>query len=241
MPIGQAGLFRPGVELLLDLREVAFRCRRLGHIEAGVAQTGDHVLRGHEGVVAEEPQQHLAGRAAEPPATLGQDFEQPDLVGGRPIGEELAERAMLLRHIQDEARVLAHRGDLRAVADDAGVHRQLVPELVGLEREPRGLEAEKSLLESGPFRFDHAPGEPGREHPPGHFGEHAVVAELHQRLRVGLGRHEAGERFGAALALFGPGADGSETKSKPGLRYESRTIVGRGSRLQSTGAQSAAD
>ena len=40
MPEGQARLFRPGVELLLDLREVALRCRGLRDIEAGVAQTG---------------------------------------------------------------------------------------------------------------------------------------------------------------------------------------------------------
>src|SRR6202046_4025130 len=43
MPIGQAGLLRPGVELLLELGEVALRCRRRGNIEAGVAQTGGPV------------------------------------------------------------------------------------------------------------------------------------------------------------------------------------------------------
>jgi hypothetical protein len=41
-------------------------------------------------------------------------------------------------------------------------------------------------------------------------GEYAIVAELQQRLRVGLGPRKAGERFGAALALSGPGADGLE-------------------------------
>src|SRR3984885_961141 len=65
MSVGQAGFFRPGVELRLDLGEVAFR-RRRRNIEAGVAQTSGHVLRRHEGVVAEKPEQHLAGIAAEP-------------------------------------------------------------------------------------------------------------------------------------------------------------------------------
>src|SRR5258708_40047600 len=68
VPVGQAGLFRPGVELLLDLGEVALRCRRRRNIEAGVAQTGGHVLRRDEGVVAEKPEQHLSAGAAEPAA-----------------------------------------------------------------------------------------------------------------------------------------------------------------------------
>src|SRR5271168_3917021 len=54
MPVGQAGLVRPGVELLLDLQEVALRCRRRRDVEPSVAQTSGHVLRRHEGVVAQE-------------------------------------------------------------------------------------------------------------------------------------------------------------------------------------------
>jgi hypothetical protein len=41
-------------------------------------------------------------------------------------------------------------------------------------------------------------------------GENPVVAEPGERLRVGLGRQQLGERLGAALALFGPGANGLE-------------------------------
>ena len=36
---------------------------------------------------------------------------------------------------------------------------------------------------------------------------------LRKRLRVGLGRHEAGKRLGAAFALLGSGADGFERAS----------------------------
>src|SRR3984885_1054909 len=145
MPVGQAEFFRPGVELFLHLGEVAFRSRRLRNVEAGAAQTGRHVLRRHEGVIAQKPEQHLAAVSAETAASLGQNVEQPDLVGGRPCREELAKGAMLLRHIEHEARVHAHRPNLRAVANDASVFNALVPEFVGLEREPRWLEAEKSL------------------------------------------------------------------------------------------------
>src|ERR1700722_12186318 len=90
MPVGQAEFFRPGVELFLHLGEVAFRSRRLRNVEAGAAQTGRHVLRRHEGVIAQKPEQHLAAVSAEPAASLGQNLEQPDLVGGRPCREEFA-------------------------------------------------------------------------------------------------------------------------------------------------------
>src|ERR1700722_745564 len=119
---------------------------------------------------------------------------------------------MLLRYIEDEARVLAHRGDLRAIADDASVFDEPVPEFVGLEREPRRLETEKGLLESGPFGFDRAPGEAGREHPLCHLGEHAVVLKLAECFGVWLGRQKASERFGAAFALLRSGADGFERR-----------------------------
>ena len=127
----------------------------------------------------------------------------------------ICQRAMLLRHIEHEARVHAHRPNLRAVADDAGVFGQPVPKVVGLEREPRRLEAEKSLLEAGPFGFDHAPGEAGREHALGHLGEHAVVLKLAQRFGVRFRRQKASERFSAAFALLGSGADGFE-RDHPG-------------------------
>jgi hypothetical protein len=123
---------------------------------------------------------------------------------------------MRLRDSQDETYVLPHRGDLRAVADDAGVHGELVPELVGLERQQRRFEAEESVLEAGPFGFDHAPGEAGREHPLGHFGEHAIVAKLAQRLGIWRGRHQLGERFRPAFALLRSGADGLKRSQGPG-------------------------
>jgi hypothetical protein len=36
---------------------------------------------------------------------------------------------------------------------------QRVPELVWLDHKPRRLETEKGLLETGPLRLEHAPGE----------------------------------------------------------------------------------
>ncbi len=85
---------------------------------------------------------------------------------------------MLLGEVPDEFCVGPDGKDLRGVAHDARVLGQPLPELVRLEGEAGGLEAEESLLEPGPFRLDDAPGE------------------------------EALERRCAALALFGPRANG---------------------------------
>src|SRR5271170_5354455 len=105
---------------------------------------------------------------------------------------------MLLRHGEHEARVLTHRGDLCPIADDARVHGQPVPELVRLGYKPRGLEAEKGLLEARPLRFDHAPRKSRGEHALGNFGQRAVVTKLRERLWLWPGRHELGKRSGAA-------------------------------------------
>ena len=183
MDVRQAGFLRPGVELILDELEVALRFDLLRNIEPGVAQAGDDIPRRHEAVPAEKPEQHLARVPAEAAAALGQKLKQTDLVGGRPSSEEPAETAMLLRHILDETRIVAHRADLRAVADDARVLDERFPELVRLEREPRRLEAEKSGFKTRPLRFDDAPGEAGREYPLGHFRENAIIAELEQGAR----------------------------------------------------------
>lgn len=80
----------------------------------------------------------------------------------------------------------------------------------GWNEKAGGLEAEESLFEAGPFRLDDAPGEAGGKHPLRHFRKHAVILERSERFWVGLRRHEAIERRGAALALFGAGANGVE-------------------------------
>ena len=145
-----------------------------------------------------------------PAAALGKQFEQPDLVGGRPCRKELAEAAVLLGDVPNEARIGAHRHDLGAVADDVRVLHPVVPELVRLQRQWPRLEAGKRLLETRPFVLDHAPGKARAKHALGHFGENPVIAEPGERLRVGLRRQQFCERLGAALALFGPGANGLE-------------------------------
>ena len=80
-----------------------------------------------------------------------------------------------------------------------------------------GLETEERLLEPRPFGLDHAPGKARRKHPLGHFRQNAVVAELGERLQIGLRRQQAGERLGAALALLGAGADRLERGHGGGL------------------------
>ena len=69
----------------------------------------------------------------------------------------------------------------------------------GCKRERAGLEAEKRLFEPLPFVLDHAPGKTRRKHPLGHFGQNAVVAELGERLRIGLRRQQLVQRLGPAL------------------------------------------
>src|SRR3546814_9799766 len=65
---GQAALFRPGIELLLNFLAVALRSRVLGDLHAGVAQAEDHVARRDPAVAAEEADQILPGIATEPAA-----------------------------------------------------------------------------------------------------------------------------------------------------------------------------
>ena len=87
---------------------------------AAVAQAGQHVALQDEGVPAQEAQEILSAEAAQPCAALGEYLHQPDLIVGRPAGEELAEAAMFFRDIEHEVRILAHRLDLLG-ADQAPV------------------------------------------------------------------------------------------------------------------------
>src|SRR5207245_1797335 len=99
-----------------------------------------------------------------------------------PIAEKFAEAGVLLGDRADESRVGAHRSDLRPVAHDTGVLREVVPVLVGLEHELARVEAEEGFLESLPLRLDHAPGKARREYAPRHLGENAIVLELCERF-----------------------------------------------------------
>lgn len=117
---------------------------------------------------------------------------------------------MLLRDRLHEGGVVAHRHDLGTVAHDARIAQQAFPIILGLKGELRRLEMQESVLKAVPFRLDHAPGKAGAKYPLGHFGEHAVVAELRQPLQVGLVRHQPVQRLGPALALLRAGTNGLE-------------------------------
>src|SRR6185437_13094504 len=93
------------------------------------------------------------------------------------------------------------RPDLLRVAHDALVGGELLPELGGLEQEPPGIELEERFLEARPLLVDHAPDETRREDTTGHLRQDAVVAELRQRLVVGLPGQEARQHLLSALAL----------------------------------------
>ena len=146
----------------------------------------DHVARQDVAVPAEPAQEILPRRAAEPAAVLAQIGRQPDLVVGRPRRQELAEAAMLFGDPLDEDCVLAHRHDLLAVAHDARVGSQLIPEIFRLKEQRLRLETKECLLESRPFCLDYAPNKACREDALGHCGQDAVVGDLGQRGVVGL-------------------------------------------------------
>ena len=131
----QAAFGFPGVELRLRQPQVLLgRARTDRH--AGVAQAEQHVARQHEGIPTQEAQQVLAAEAAQPRAALGEHFHQPDLIVGRPVGQEVAEAAVLGCDVGHELGVLAHRLDLLRIAHDALVRGELLPELGGLEQQP---------------------------------------------------------------------------------------------------------
>jgi len=85
---GQAGLPCPGVDLLPHFPQVAFRTRRPGDIEPGVAQRRSHVTRDYERVPAGPAQEVLPHRSAEPVAMLAEMGHQADLVVGWPPRQE---------------------------------------------------------------------------------------------------------------------------------------------------------
>ena len=202
----QAALLGPGIELRLRRAQILLRGAGADR-HAGIAQAGQHVARQHEGVPAEEAQEILAAEAAQPRAALGEELHQADLIVGRPGREELAEAAVLVRDLEHELRVVAHRLDLAGVAHDALVGHQLFPELGGLEQQRLGIELEERFLEARPLLVDHVPHEARREDALGHLRQDPVVRQLRQRLLVGLLGQQARQHLGAALALFGAGAD----------------------------------
>ncbi len=102
-----------------------------------------------------------------------------------------------------------------------GIGQQVVPEIVGLERQLGRLEAKEGLLEARPFLLDHAPGKARREHALGHLRENAVVAELLKRLGARFRRQQFFERLRPALALLGAGQDGFEGNGLRHRRYSS--------------------
>src|SRR5690349_24998366 len=93
MHVRKPGFLGPLIELRLHLGEVAFRLHLFRNVEARVAEARDHVLRGDKSVPADEAKKHLAGITAEPAAAFGKQVEQPDLVGGGPRRQKLAEAA----------------------------------------------------------------------------------------------------------------------------------------------------
>ena len=175
------------------------------------------VGRGDEAVLADEAQEVLAGARAKPRAALGQYVEKPDLVAGRPAGQELAEAAVLARHFGHELRIVAHRRNLLRITDDALVAGEIAPKIVGLKQKALRLEAEERRLEARPLALDDAPHEACGEYALCHFRKHAVVGELGQRGRLrNLGK-EGGELALTAFALGGTRADRLEGSHGPAL------------------------
>ena len=70
---------------------------------------------------------------------------------------------MLVGNLRDEGGVGAHACDLRSVADDPCIARQLLPILVRLRQQAFRHKAQKGLLEPRPFGFDNGPGKPGQK------------------------------------------------------------------------------
>ncbi len=85
--------------------------------------------------------------------------------------------------IRDHRRgVVAHRLELAPMADQPAVGEQCFERLVRHRPHAPRLETAEHLLESRPFRIDHAVPEPGAKDPQRHLRQIAVVA---QRLELG--------------------------------------------------------
>jgi hypothetical protein len=76
-----------------------------------------------------------------------------------------------------------------------------VPELVRLEQQLLGIEAQKRFFETGPFLLDHTPHEAGAKHPVGHGRKHAVVGDSRHGGILGHRRQQRRQNGFAALAI----------------------------------------
>jgi hypothetical protein len=138
---------------------------------------------------------------------LAEIGRQSNLVVLRPCSQEFSEAVVLPGDAVDEDRVLAHRHDLLAVAHDALVGGEVVPEILRLEEQLLRLEADERFLEARPLGFDDAPDEASREYTLGHGRQDAVVRDLRKRGVVGFWTEQLVKRRLAALAPGGALAD----------------------------------
>ena len=192
--------------MILHQLEVALRFDLVGHIEAGVTQAGDDVPRRDKSVPAEKPQQHLAGIAAEPAARLARSSSRPTSSEDGHPARNLPKLPCSLATSWTKG-ALGAPTDLGAVAHDPRVLHEPVPEVVGLEGEPGGLEAEKSRFESGHFNSITLQAKPAENTRLVISASTRSSRSLSRAAGVGFGGMSRASAVGAAFALFGPGAD----------------------------------
>jgi len=153
-----------------------------------------------------ETEQHLSAGARGGHAALGQSSSNPGLVGGAPIGDELAERAVRLCDIRTKPAFSAHHMDLRPLRTMRAFLRQRVPEVIRLDASRDGWKTRKSSS-SWPFRFVTSLQQACETRARLVISRRArVVREvLFMSASCRLGRHEAASASSGRLALLRPG------------------------------------
>src|SRR5690606_6453225 len=117
-------------------------------------QCRDHVIVGDEGILAGHAQEAWRGEPAQLASVPGDMAPQPDDVLGRPVGEQMTEAALLLRHVQHELRVAWHALELAEMADQLRVLHQSFDMLAPHQHDLLRIEAEEGLLEGRPLGID---------------------------------------------------------------------------------------
>ena len=164
-------------------------------------ERGNHVIGRDEGVLADHAQKPWRRQAAELVAVLGQVLPQADDIGHRPVGDQRAEAAFFLAHIEDELGIARHALELAQMANQPRILHQPFQMLGAHQHHLLRIEAEEHLLEGRPLGVDQAVLEAGAEHPQRQQRQVAIITQRTQ-LGVGAGLWQARlQRRGRAEAV----------------------------------------
>src|SRR5690606_5622048 len=135
-------------------------------------------------------QEAWRGEPAQLASVPGDITPQPDDILGRPVGEQMTEATLFLRHVQHELRVAWHALELAEMADQLRVLHQSFDMLAPHQHDLLRIEAEEGLLEGRPLGIDQTMLETGAKDSPADQREIAVVDNRSHLIGAGRLRQQ---------------------------------------------------